>query len=86
MRIALTSGLPHERVAKDLGIGEGIEQSGGPGIIADLTCGYEEADRAAVRIGHGMKFRIHATLGAPGQASGFPPFTAKLDAVRCALR
>lgn len=69
-----------------LRFGKGVEQRSSPSIIADLACGYEEADWATVRIGDGVQLGIHATLRAPDQASSFPFFTRRLDAVRCALR
>ena len=69
-----------------LGFGKLVEQSGGTDIIADLACGHEEAERAPLRIRHGMKFGVHAAFGAADQASRIPFFTARLDAVRCAFK
>lgn len=63
-----------------------VEQGGGTDIIADLACGHEKAERAAVRIRHGMKLGVHAAFRAPDQASRIPLFTAMLDAVLCAFK
>lgn len=42
-----------------------IEQRCGTGVVADLASGHEEAQRAPVRVGDGMKFGVHATFRAP---------------------
>ena len=56
------------------------------GVVADPPGHHEEAQGAAVGIGNGMEFRIHAALGASDQAPEIPLFTARLDAVRCAFK
>jgi len=56
------------------------------GVIADLTCRYEETDRATIRIGYGMELGVHAAFCASNQAARTPFFTRRLEAVRCALR
>jgi hypothetical protein len=60
------------------------------GIVADLPCGHEEADRAAIGIGDGMQLGVHAALRAADQTASlvaWPPFfDRRLVAVRCALR
>lgn len=56
------------------------------GIIADLTSGHKEAERAAVCIGDRVKPRIHAAFGAADQPPKIPFVTRRLDAVRCAFK
>src|SRR3546814_13292744 len=67
-----------------LRFGQTVEQSGRARVIADLPGGHEEADRAAICIGDGMKLGVHAALRAADQASRTPFYTPRLDAVRCA--
>src|SRR3546814_14831795 len=69
-----------------LRFGQTVEQSGRASVIADLPGGHEEADRAAICIGHGMKLGVHTAFRAADQASRTTFFTPRLDAVRCALR
>lgn len=69
-----------------LGLGQIVEQGRCTGVIADLTGRDEEAQRAAVRISHGVQLRIHAALGPSDQAPEIPFFTPRLEAVRWALR
>jgi hypothetical protein len=42
------------------------------GIIAHLTCGHEEARRAAIGIADGVKFGVHTALRAADQAARLP--------------
>src|SRR3546814_17727788 len=53
-----------------------------PGVVADLPGGHEEAQGAAVRIGDGVKLRVHAAFGASDQPAKTPFLTRRLDAVR----
>lgn len=69
-----------------LGFGKFVQQGSGTDIIADLPCGHEETDRTVVRIGNGMELGVHTAFRASDQASRAPFFTARLDAVRWALR
>jgi hypothetical protein len=59
-------------------------------IVADLACGHEEADRAAIGIGDGMQLGVHAALCPADQTAvlvAWPPFfDRRLVAVRCAFR
>ena len=60
------------------------QQSRRTGIIADLACGHEEADRATVAIGNGVQLGIHATFGSADQTSALvarPPFFDRSDVV-----
>ena len=34
-------------------------QRGSAGVVADLACGHEEAERSAFSIGDGVQLRIH---------------------------
>src|SRR3546814_11806630 len=45
-----------------LRFGQTVEQSGCARVIADLPGGHEEADRAAICIGHGMRLGVHTAL------------------------
>ena len=56
------------------------------GIIADLACGHEEAERTAVGIGDGVELRVHAPFGVADQPPKIPFFTRRLDAVQCAFK
>ena len=67
-------------------LGQLVQQGCRAGVVADLACGHEEAQRATVRIGNGMELGVHAAFGAAYQAPEIPFFTARLDAVRCAFR
>ena len=55
-------------------------------VVADLTGGHEEAQRASVRIGKGMQFGVHASFGAIDQTAETSFSTCRLDAVRCAFK
>jgi len=61
-----------------------------PDAIRGLACGQEHADRAAFCIGKDVQFRVQPIFHAPDRPSPVckaPAFsTARLDAVRCALR
>ena len=69
---------------------QAAEQGRSAGIVADLTCGHEEADRSSLCIGDGMQFGIHATFGSADQTTALvivPPFfDRRLEAVRCAFK
>src|SRR3546814_8474890 len=69
-----------------LRFGQTVEQSGYARVIADLPGGHEEADRAAICIGHGMKLGVHTAFRADRKASRTPFFTPRLDAVRWAFK
>ena len=60
------------------------------GVIADLTCGHKEPDRAAISIGDGVQLGVHPTLCSAYETASLvvrPPFfTRRLIAVRCAFR
>ena len=59
-----------------------IEQSRYTGVIPDLTCSDEAAQRASIDIGNGMKFDVHATLRAADHERKILFFTRKLEAGR----
>src|SRR3546814_5413301 len=63
-----------------------VQQRGCTGVVADLPGGHEEAQGAAVRIGDGVKLRVHAAFGVSDQPAKTPFLTRRLDAVRCAFR
>ena len=69
-----------------LRLGQIVQQGCRAGIVADLACGHEEAQGAAVGIADGMKLGVHPAFGAADQAAKTPFLTRRLDAVRCALR
>jgi hypothetical protein len=52
--------------------GQIVEQGRRAGVVADLARRDEEAQRAAVGIGDGVKLGVHAALGPPDQASEPP--------------
>ena len=54
-------------------IRQAAEQCPRPDVIADLSGGDKEVDRAAFAIADGMQLGIHAALGATDQAAT-PPF------------
>src|SRR3546814_7818917 len=49
-----------------------VQQRGCTGVVADLPGGHEEAQGAAVRIGDGVKLRVHAAFGASDQPAKTP--------------
>lgn len=51
-------------------------------MIADLACGHEELERAALGIRDGMHLGVHSALGPADQASTPPFFDRRLVAVR----
>src|SRR3546814_2128527 len=59
-----------------------VQQRGCTGVVADLPGGHEEAQGAAVRIGDGVKLRVHAAFGASDQPAKTPFLTRRLDAVQ----
>ena len=67
---------------QEIRFGKRAEHSCSPGIIADLTCAEEEAQRLAIAIGQGMKLRVEAALRAADQALAPPFLSRRLDAVR----
>ena len=85
-RISEPVGVVSAVTQQPLRLGKVVEQRGCTGIIADLASGYEEAERATVCIGDGVKLRVHAAFGAADQPSKTPFLTRRLDAVRCAFR
>ncbi len=60
------------------------------GVIADLTCRHEEADRPSLGIRNRMQLGVHATLRAPDQTAPLVVrpsfFDRRLVAVRCAFK
>ena len=67
--------------------GQTAQQGRRAGVVADLACGHEEADRAAIGIGDGMQLGVHAASRAADQTvAGSPFFDRRLVAVRCAFR
>ena len=66
------------------------QQGSCPGVIADLACGHDEADRAAFRVGDGMQFGVHAAFGSTDQTAarvvGPPIFDRRMVAEQCAFR
>ena len=42
------------------------------GVIPDLARGHKEAERATIRVRHGMKLGVHAAFGASDQAARIP--------------
>ncbi|CAM8671106.1 hypothetical protein MCEREM30_00825 [Paracoccaceae bacterium] len=69
---------------------QAAQQGRRAGIVADLACGHEEADRAAIGLGDGMQIGVHAALGSADQTAPLvacPPFfDRRLVAVRCTFR
>ena len=65
---------------------EAAEQRPRSDVVADLSCGDEQVERAALAVTDGMQLRVHAALGSADEASTPPFFAAKLVAVRCAFR
>src|SRR3546814_18930449 len=65
-----------------LRFGQTVEQSGCARVIADLHGGHEEADRAAICIGHGMTLGVHTAFREADPASWSPFFTQRPDAER----
>ena len=63
-----------------------VQQGRRAGMIGDLACGHEDAERAAVGIADGVQLGINPAFGAADQAAETPFLTRRLDAVRCALR
>ena len=55
-------------------------------VIADLSGGDEETERAPVAVADCVQLGVHAALGAANQATAPPFLTPRLDAVRWALR
>lgn len=59
-------------------------------MVADLACGHEEPERAALGVGDGMQFGSHAAFGSTDQTAelvfGPPLFDRRLVAVRGGLR
>lgn len=45
------------------------QQGSCPGVIADLTCRHEDADRASIAVGDGLQLGVHAALGPADQAA-----------------
>lgn len=69
-----------------LRFGKFVEQRRSTGIIADLPSGHEEADRATIRIAHGMQLGVHAAFCAADQTGRASFFARRREAVRGALR
>jgi len=60
---------------------QAFEQCPRADVVADLTSGDEEVERAAFAVADGVQLGIHATFGAPNQTSTPPFFTPILVAV-----
>ncbi len=69
-----------------LRLGQVVEQGCRTGVVADLACGHEEAQGAAVIVGDGMELGVRAAFGAAYQATEIPFLNRRLEAVRCAFR
>jgi hypothetical protein len=52
--------------------GQIVEQRCSAGVIAELTSGHEEGQRTTVRVGDGVKLRVHAALGATNEPYEIP--------------
>ena len=69
---------------------QAAQQGRGAGIVAYLTCGHEEAQRAARGVSDCVQLGVHATFGAtdqtPSLVAGSAFFARRLEAVRCAFR
>lgn len=63
-----------------------VQQGASAGVVADLACCHEQADRASVCVGHSVQLGVNAALCASDQPPETPFFTPRLEAVRCALR
>jgi hypothetical protein len=50
------------------------------GVVADLTCAHEEADRTPIGIGDGVQLGVHAALGPADQTASLVAYGT--DAVR----
>ncbi len=55
-------------------------------IVADLTGGNEETQRAIIRIGKGMGLGVHAAFDSANQSAKIPLFIVSLDAARRVFR
>lgn len=69
-----------------LRLGQLVEQCRRTGVIADWSRRGEEAQRAAIGVGDGVKLGVHAALRASDQSAEIPFFTRRLEAVRCAFK
>ena len=58
---------------------QAAQQGRRAGVVTDRTASDEEPDRAAIGIGHGMQFGVHATPGAPDQTPAPLFFTPRLE-------
>ena len=65
---------------------QAAEQGRCANVVADLSGGDEEVDRAAMAVTDGMQLGVQAAFRAADQASTPPFLTPRLDAVRWALR
>lgn len=57
---------------------QAAQQGRSAGIVADLACGHEEAERAPIGIGGGMQLGVHAALRSADQTAALvfgPPFS-----------
>ena len=59
-----------------------VEERGSAFVIADLSCGDEEAERASLAIAENVQLCVHTTFRTANQASTPPFLTAMLVAVR----
>ena len=65
---------------------QAAQQSPRSDIVADLSSGHEQVERASQAVTDGVQLSVHADLGPAYQAATPPFFTPRLDAVRCAFR
>ena len=64
---------------------DGGQQRPRPDVVRGLARRQEHPDRAALRVGQDVEFRVEPTLRAPDQPSAPPLLTARLEAVRGAF-
>ena len=52
--------------------GQAVQQGRSTGVVADVACCHEEADRTPICMGHGLQLGVHAALGASNQSPDTP--------------
>ena len=65
---------------------EAAEQRPRADVVADLTNGDEQVERAPLAVADGVQFGVHAAFGSANQTTAPPFLAAMLVAVRCAFR
>lgn len=79
-------GVPAAVTEQPMRFWQVVQQRCRTSVAADLPGNHEEAQVTAIRVGQGMKPRVHAAFPTSDQASEFPCGLHRLDVVRCALR